>query len=114
MGVDKVKKAKPANISSVRGLAEACRNVILAQNGRAYDERSYGLCYGYMRGVKNSYDIQYKITKKGRICFPSNVTWLQIIKVYLKWVDRHPEKLHKIAWDGVVKSMKTSFPCVTR
>ena len=114
MGVDKPKKAKAANISSVRGLAQACRHVILAQNGRAYDERSYGLCYGYIRGIKNSYDIQYKVTKKGQICFPKNVTWLQIIKVYLKWADQHPEAHHRIAWEGTVKAMKASFPCLTR
>ena len=111
MGVDKPKTPKNINISSVKGLAEACQHVIFAQTGRAYDERSYGLCFGYMRGVKNSYDIQRAVSKRGKICFPRNVTWLQIIKVYLKWVDSHPENLHNIAWEGTVQSMRSAFPC---
>lgn len=112
VGVDTPRTPKNINISSVKGLAEACQHVIFAQTGRAYNERAYGLCFGYMRGVKNSYDIQKKVSGKGKICFPPNVSWLQIIKVYLKWVDKHPEKLHRIAWEGVISSMRSAFACL--
>jgi len=109
MGVDKPKKE--FNISKISGLADACKNVILAQNGSRYNDLGYGLCFGYIRGVKNYYDISKGTSGYGKICFPKSVTWLQIIKVYMKWVDEHPEKLHKTAWEGVIYSMTSAFNC---
>jgi len=109
MGVDKPKKE--FNISKVSGLADACKNVIMAQNGKRYNELGYGLCFGYIRGIKNYYDISKGTSGYGKICFPKEVTWLQIIKVYLKWTDEHPEKLHKTAWEGVIYSMTAVFNC---
>jgi hypothetical protein len=105
--------AKNYNIGTVEGLYSACQNVVWQQNEDVYDERGYGLCFGYVRGVKNTYDVQRLAAGsnfKGNICYP-NASWLEIIKVYIAWVDKNPKALSKNAWVGFVAAMKDAYSC---
>jgi len=101
------------NITKVAGLAEACRHVVIESEGREeVDWNGYGQCFGYFRGVKDSYDIQVAYTgKRGNICIPKGVTWLQIIEAFLKWSDARPEKRHEKSWVGLVNALSNKFPC---
>jgi len=101
------------DISSVGGLTLACQNILDAEAGKKYDDRSYGLCFGYIRGVKNSYDIRRKAGAGagGNICAPSNITWLAYIKSFVNWSRKNPKMQNKMAWTGVVKSLSETYPC---
>lgn len=99
------------NIGTVRGLQEACKHVIAGEEKKAHNPTAYGQCFGYVRGVIESYMIQRKVTGKGGICLPNNGTWLQYIKVFLRWSDANPAMEHKLAWHGLVASLSTAFPC---
>ena len=107
-------QASNYNISTIKGLADACQNVVNKQNNQQFDEMGYGLCFGYMRGIKNTYDAQRIAAGRnhnGSICYPDGVTWLQLINVYLKWSEDHPEVHNESAWSGTVFAMKKAFPC---
>lgn len=104
-------KPEAINIQDVRGLIAACQQVIEGEAGKPYNPIAYGQCFGYVRGVVESYLIQRKISGKGNICLPRNGTWLQYIKVFLRWADANPAMEQKLAWHGLVNSLSTAFPC---
>lgn len=100
------------DIGTVQGVYDACKNVIAEQDGKKeYDKNGYGLCFGYIRGVKDSYDMRQLAGAKGNICPPEGTTWLELIKIFVKWADDNPKELHNTAWTGVVLSWSKAFPC---
>ena len=104
--------AKKYNLRTANGLLDACKNVIAEEAGEEFDWNGHGQCFGYFRGVKDSYDIQNMTSKRtGKICVPKSATWLQLIKIFVKWTDDHPEKLNDFAWTGVVLSMSSVYKC---
>jgi len=44
-------------------------------------------------------------------CLPDQVTNDQIIKIFVKYLDDHPEELHQPASLLLVTSMRKAFPC---
>lgn len=44
-------------------------------------------------------------------CTPKGVTIEQMRKVFLKWSENHPEKLHEGAMSGIDQATKEAFPC---
>lgn len=103
--------AQNYDISTVGGLYDTCQQVIKAELEKEYDKKAYGLCFGYFRGVKNSYDIKQLAGEKGNICTPPKSTWLDYIKEFLKWVKRNPQNINIIAWTGVINSLSEAYPC---
>jgi hypothetical protein len=46
-----------------------------------------------------------------RACVPAEGTRVQMIKVFLAYADRHPEKLHQDFADVAIDSLGDAFPC---
>ncbi len=103
------------SVATMGGLLEACKQVIAQEEGQKdIDQKAYGLCFGYVQGVKNSYDIQRIAQGKnhrGKICFRRDSTWIDIIRAFVNWAERHTNEHKKNAWLGFVAAMKSSFPC---
>ncbi len=76
-----------------------------------------GFCAGFIDGVLNEHsmweanDISHKRAHEYKFCFPDNITNDQIMKVFVKYLDDHPEELHKPAAVLLVESMEKAFPC---
>ncbi len=100
------------NITTVALLEHACKQVELAEDGKEINEAAYGLCFGYIRGVKNSYDVQQKNGVKGKICTPPNATWRQLIVSFLRWAKRTPQQHSALAWVGLINAWAADYPCM--
>lgn len=46
-----------------------------------------------------------------QVCLDSEVSNYQLSKIFLKYIDGHPEMLHKDFFTVFYDSMKNSFPC---
>jgi hypothetical protein len=46
-----------------------------------------------------------------RKCIPDGVTTGQEVRVFVKWLEAHPEKLHDEAFFLFLDAMKDAFPC---
>ncbi len=62
-----------------------------------------GFCYGYILGVDDA---------SGRPhCRPEGTTLVQNVRVVVKWLKDHPERLHERADTLILQALKTGFPC---
>lgn len=72
-------------------------------------------CIGYLSGVKNLGSLYAAwiqgTQKKPLFCTPYEVTTGQIIRVVVKFLNDHPERLHEHALFMVVDAMGQAFPC---
>jgi hypothetical protein len=68
------------------------------------------LCVGYFTGFG---DRELLTAAQGArlTCMPGEATVSQLIKIYLKFTDEHPEWLHETARTMVLLSLAQAFPC---
>jgi len=81
---------------------------------------SSGFCAGFVGGVMEAQTMWEVWEGKGTalrknpdlsFCLPERVTNDQIIKIFVKHLDDHPEELHKPAALILVQSLRGTFPC---
>ena len=46
-------------------------------------------------------------------CAPQNVSWPQVIRVLVKWLEENPEKLNLSGYDVINFAMSKAYPCPT-
>ena len=68
-----------------------------------------GLCFGFIMGVSGR--AQGKTWDGFSYCRPNGVTYVQIKKVFVKFLNEHPEMLHNAAWALLDLAMLEAFPC---
>ena len=70
------------------------------------------VCVGYLQAVEDTYNsaAEWKGFESD-ICAPISVTGGQLIKVWVKYANEHPEKLHLSASDLVLLAYRDAFPC---
>ena len=67
----------------------------------------YSGCFEYILGVSD--DIQ--MGSKDVVCLPTGVIASSVVLVVTKYIDAHPEELHKSAVAIVRKALSSAFPC---
>jgi Rap1a immunity proteins len=95
-------------------ILKKCKGI--ASKPSAWDD---GFCAGFIDATIDTLtmweasDIFAKRThdKDVKFCFPTNVDNGQIILVFVKYLEDHPEELHKPANLLFVESMRKAFPC---
>jgi hypothetical protein len=73
---------------------------------------SSGYCMGYITGFMDglrALDTVYR--QPTPYCVPASVTTGQLIKVFLKYTDDHPEKLHYDSSMLMLAAITNAFPC---
>jgi hypothetical protein len=93
-------------------------------SGKISDEAERGAyaCAGYFQGYfSGTYSAQARydtvlgfseaVNPNTAWCIPENVTLGQKVRVFLKWVDSHPEKMHTESAISVLCALKEAFPC---
>jgi Rap1a immunity proteins len=109
--------AQPAAVhaaSSGEELLQKCKGIGSKPTG--YDD---GFCAGFITGTIDTLhmwiasDIFAKRThdEDVKFCFPDNVDNRQILLVFIKYLEEHPEELHKPANLLFVEAMRKVFPC---
>jgi hypothetical protein len=80
---------------------------------------SSGFCAGFVDGVIETQSMWEVWEAKGTIvrnphlsfCLPEGATNDQIVKIFVKYLDDHPEELHEPASLLLVTSLRNVFPC---
>jgi hypothetical protein len=67
----------------------------------------YHFCYGFLIGVDEA------LTESGRrsYCLEPGVDYMQMRKVVVKFLEEHPERLHRSAISEFSEAMTAAFPC---
>jgi hypothetical protein len=101
--------------TSATQLVEDCSNFKLSVESSKQGPRisdlnptfffSSGECAGYMWAI-----MDFNPAIKW-YCAPEGVTLGQLIKVFLKYMDEHPEQLHEDASLMLLRSLRKAFPC---
>ena len=78
-------------------------------------------CLAYMQGFSDGWEgstlahskdyEDYRKTAQTIFCIPAEVTLGQEIRVVVKWLQDHPERLHHEASAEIVAALRTAFPC---
>jgi hypothetical protein len=83
---------------------------------------SNGFCAGFIDGVLEAQVMWEVFESKGSVgtlkrnpqlsfCLPAEVTNGQVVKIFTKYLDDHPEELHEPAALLLVTSLRKAFPC---
>ena len=77
------------------------------------DRFDIGYCSGMVQGARVAIDYhQYLLnTDAMGVCIPSDVKAGQLVRVFLKYLDDHPEELHEEAVGLMVLSWRIAFSC---
>jgi hypothetical protein len=78
-------------------LSNTCRH-FTSQESSTFDD---GVCMGYIAGVGDSIGF----------CGGENVTYGQMIKVVLKYMNDHPEQLNQQSSSIIHRALFDAFPC---
>jgi len=100
-----LRSASPNGTSAAK-LVSWCEPVNKATRD-VVDTASLGRCFGYMNG----YIQAFTDFTEDMACIPDAVTVSQGAKVYLKYMNEHPEYLHMDAGSTLALSVMQAFPC---
>jgi hypothetical protein len=102
----------------VSELSEDCRiaEVVTTSGSRAAgDPGAVGLhlgrCYGYIQGFMNAFTAWAQSGPAQDMCIPKEVTLQQLAKVFLKYANDNPAKLHEKADSALVRAFSDAWPC---
>lgn len=72
----------------------------------------YGYCLGILQAVADTNSSLFEEMGKRLFCFPSNgIKNKQSVKIVVKYLEEHPEKLHLHNTDLVISAYREAFPC---
>jgi len=64
-------------------------------------------CFEYILGASDG----IQMASKDVVCLPTRVTATSVVLAVTKYIDAHPEELHKSAVSIVRKALSSGFPC---
>ena len=90
-----------------------CGEAVKAANGatlNSYADANF--CLGLTQGVRHTMRIlNEKLPPLYQTCFPSGITNGQGMRIVLKYLQDHPDRLHEQDSDLVYLAYKTAYPC---
>ena len=105
-------------------LAKNCKFLFAELNGSkpttlsASEEIDTGYCEGFLEGVIDeeqslAQSLRWVETEStsGHFCLPENSTQEQLLRLLKKWMDKHPEQLHKSGEFVIHEALAEVFPC---
>jgi hypothetical protein len=106
----------PVTLDGNRLLPQCEDAVRVANDSRRGLDADASYCLGFVNGIMEmAYDWQAS-TKQSKLtflpCLPSDgMTSMQAVRIVTKYLNSHPEKLHRDAKNLVVEALKEAFPC---
>jgi hypothetical protein len=68
-------------------------------------------CHGYIQGIHDAHNTYAALTDMTpNFCIPAGVNSTQLVKVVVKHLNEHPEKLHLTASSQVTNALYIAFP----
>src|SRR5210317_2065525 len=110
--------ASPARAFDGETLRGACNDVIKYQQNKtdkSVSRLNVGICYGFISGVINNHKVMFKYRKVQKLfCTPENQSNAEIAKIYMKYLDAHPENLQMNGALLLDAALKEAYPCPKR
>ena len=79
------------------------------------DQINAGICLGYIQGAVDAINLSLHpystLPLPPAWCAPKEATTDELIRVFLKYIDGHPEELSHAAADVLWRAMIDSYPC---
>lgn len=71
-------------------------------------------CVGYVAGLNDASRLHQGLFKHELYCMPEQgLESGQVVRIFLKWLEAHPEDLHETARGLFISAMRDAFPCPT-
>ncbi|MBF0453282.1 MAG: hypothetical protein HQL72_00520 [Magnetococcales bacterium] len=87
-----------------------CRKV--AQGCESSNNIEYGSCLGYLAGLSGwEIFLQVNLEKHRVFCFPEVMKTGQLKKIFLRYLEKHPEQMDSAASLCFFEAMSEAFPC---
>jgi len=69
-------------------------------------------CYGFITGARLLGKLyEDKLSEARLFCIPYGMQNEQVARIYVKYREQHPEKLHLNAFSLLIECFKNAFPC---
>ena len=70
-------------------------------------------CGGYVRGMMDMARLMHDMAGLSAFCIPKveGLETGQVIRVFIKWLEEHPESLHESARSLFVEALVDTYPC---
>jgi hypothetical protein len=68
-------------------------------------------CGGFLLGFYESHLIEQENTKPKLYCMPHDIKTEQLNRIFVKYLEEHPERLREETADLLYASLKNAFPC---
>ncbi len=113
----------PAQAMTSEQLVGACKNSQqkLAQDAKREDAirklLDTGTCAGFIGGAVSGINVvgslmkQQGVTKRDLICLPTDISPPQLVNMFVKHIDSHPEEKQLPAQLGIYRYFVSNFPC---
>ena len=94
-----------------------CRNAVKIGDEKFVDQPGTAeamYCLGLARGIREAFDLfplLFLDVKNGSLCFPSNVTNGQLVRVVYKFLRDNPEILNQGSAYLILMAYADAFPC---
>jgi hypothetical protein len=89
-------------------LFEACQAFVYPERSvNQYADKAY--CNGYLSGL--TFYVQSDYLKRKFSCMPDGVTPKQLARIFVEYVESHPENMHKSNGILFTMAMTSIFPC---
>ena len=92
-------------------LVNSCKEAVRLFDGGTGAELLAGHCMGHFSGMLSLHLYSNAVWGSSFICWPNGVTVEQMIRVYLKYMGNHPERLHNPTSFTVLDAAKDAFTC---
>ncbi|WP_047528498.1 Rap1a/Tai family immunity protein [Pseudomonas sp. 11/12A] len=97
-------------------LLKECREGIVYVDGGREPENLFGVgqCMGVIQGTIDTLDLTHALLNSPKIvCLPSGgLETLQVMKIVVKYLNEHPDRLHLNESGLISTALMVSFPCL--
>lgn len=93
---------------------EICRDAIkYVENQELTNQEKINgsYCGGFLLGFYESHLIEQEMTKPKLYCIPNDIKTEQLNRIFVKFLEEHPERLSEETAALLYDSLKTAFPC---
>jgi hypothetical protein len=103
--------ASGSHFSNGNDLLEACiQSSEFSESDKKINEFNAGSCWGYIRATNDMYEVMAQNAER-KICVSPQIGRKQIIRVVVKYLKEHPERLLNVASLLIYEAFQKAFPC---
>lgn len=108
------------NVTTGSYLLRTCNRAVQSADASFHGPQDYltsfenGTCFGYIDAVIDTYtwyQTNHTISNEFAFCLPQENTFGQLVRVVAKFLNDHPEQLHKPKAVLIMMALHEAFPC---